>query len=75
MLLTRQKFRAGLYDPKVLLDLTGPSTNALERTAKLELSKGAGYNFNPRGTSFYDKFSAAEMRLDLGLGGHSVIDT
>ena len=75
VLLTRQKLRAGLHDPKGLLDLAGPSTNALDRTAKLELLKGAGYNFNSRGTSFYDKLNAAEMRLNLGLGGHSVIDT
>ena len=74
-LLTRQKLRAGLHDPKGLLDLAGPSTNALDRAAKLELLKGAGYNFSSRGTSFYDRLNAAAMRLDLGLGGHSVIDT
>ena len=74
-LLTRQKLRAGLHDPKGLLNLAGPSTNALDRAAKLELLKGAGYNFSSRGTSFYDKLNAANIRLDLGLGGHSVIDT
>ena len=51
-LLTREKLRAGLYDPKGLLNLTGPSTNALNRTKKLELLKGAGYEFNFRGKSF-----------------------
>ena len=74
-LLTRQRLRAGLYDPKGLLNLAGPSTNALDRAAKLELLKGAGYNFSSRGTSFYDRLNAAAMRLDLGLGGNSVIDT
>ena len=76
-LLTREKLRSGLHDPKGLLDLAGPSTNALDRTKKLELLKGAGYDFNyrGRGTSFYDKFNAAELRLDLGLGAHSVVDS
>ena len=74
-LLTREKLRAGLHDPKGLLNLTGPSTNALERTKKLELLKGAGYEFNFKGKSFYDRLNAAELRLDLGLGGHSVSDT
>ena len=51
-LLTREKLRAGLHDPKGLLNLTGPSTNALEPTKKLELLKGAGYEFNFKGKSF-----------------------
>ena len=66
VLLTRQKLRAGLHDPKGLLDLAGPSTNALDRTAKLELLKGAGYNVNSRDTSFYDMLNAAKIRLNLG---------
>ena len=74
-LLTRQKLRSGLYDPRGLLDLAGPSTNALDRTKKLELLKGKGYNFNVKSSSFYDRLNAAELRLSLGLGGHSVADT
>ena len=75
MLLTREKLRSGLHDPKGLLDLAGPSTNALERTKRLKLLKGAGWNFTSRNSSFYDKLNAAESRLDLGLGGHLVRDT
>lgn len=74
-LLTRQKLRSGLHDPRGLLDLAGPSTNALDRTKKLELLKGKGYNFNVKSSSFYDKLNSAELRLSLGLGGHSVMDT
>ena len=74
-LLTREKLRAGLHDPKGLLNLAEPSTNALDRTKNLELLKGAGYEFNFKGKSFYDRLSAAELRLELGLGGHSVSDT
>lgn len=39
VLLTREKLRAGLHDPRGLLDLVGPSTNALERTKRLEMLK------------------------------------
>ena len=41
-LLTREKLRAGMHDPKGLLNLVGHSTNALDRTKKLELLKSAG---------------------------------
>ena len=75
ILLTRQKLRSGLHDPRGLLNLAGPSTNALDRTKKMELLKGKGYNFNIKSSSFYDKLNAAELRLSLGLGGHSVTDT
>ena len=74
-LLTREKLRAGMHDPKGLLNLVGPSTNALDRTKKLELLKSAGYDFNSKGKSFSDKLNAATLRLDLGLGGHSVEDS
>ena len=73
-LLTRQKLRSGLHDPRGLLDLAGPTTNALDRTKKLELLKGKGYNFNVRSSSFFDKLNHAELRLSLGLGGHSVTE-
>ena len=74
LLLTREKLRAGLHDPKGLLDLVGSSTSALDRTKRLELLKDAGMSF--KGTkSFSDKLNAAILRLDLGLGGHSSEDT
>ena len=41
-LMTREKLRAGLHDPKGLLNLVGSSTDALERTKTLELRKSAG---------------------------------
>ena len=74
-LLTREKLRAGMHDPRGLLDLAGPSTNALDRTKKLELLKSAGYDFNNKSKSFSDKLNAATLRLELGLGGHSINDT
>ena len=74
-LLTREKLRAGMHDPRGLLDLAGPSTNALDRTKKLELLKSADYDFNNKSKSFSDKLNAATLRLELGLGGHSINDT
>ena len=74
ILMTREKLRAASHDPKGLLNLVGSSTSALERTKKLELLKSAGFEFssdkNLR-SSFSEKFNAATLRLDLGLGGHS----
>ena len=55
VLVTREKLRAGLHDPKGLLNLVGPSTNALERTKKLELLKSSGLLFSSRVKSFSDK--------------------
>ena len=77
ILLTREKLRAGLHDPKGLLDLVGPSTNALERTKKLELLKSSGLlsSSSQKDKSFSDKFMTAALSLDLGLAGHSVEDT
>ena len=80
VLLTRQKLRAGLHDPKGLLSLVDSSTNALERTKRLELLKSSGrlqkfqgkYN---RLQSFPEKLNEAAVRLDVGLGGHAVSDT
>ena len=74
-LLTREKLRTGLHDPRGLLDLVGASTNALDRTKRLELQKSAGYDFDVKNKSFSDKLNGATLRLDLGLGGHSVRDT
>ena len=74
-LMTRQRLRAGVDDPKGLLDLGGTSTDALERTKKLELLKNAGYNFDALGKTFPERFNAATLRLDLGLGGHVAADT
>ena len=76
ILLTREKLRAGLHDPKGLLDLVGSSTNALERTKKLELLKSSGLLVKHQGSrSFSDKLNDAGVRLDLGLGGQAVSDT
>ena len=74
-LLTREKLRAGIRDPKGLLDLTGPSTSAIDRTLQLELLKSAGYDFSNKCKSFSDRLHAATLRLELGLGGHSMADT
>ena len=53
-LLTRERLRAGLHDPKGLLNLVRPSSDALERATQLELMKSAGVCFddNRRKTSF-----------------------
>ena len=75
VLVTREKLRAGLHDPKGLLNLVGPSTNALERTKKLELLKSSGLLFSSRVKSFSDKLTAAILSLELGLAGHAVEDT
>ena len=76
VLMTRERLRRSMHDPRGLLDLTASSTNALERTKKLELLKNAGFGFNTQGSkSFSDKLNAAILRLDLGLGGHSVGDS
>lgn len=58
---TRERLRAGLHDPRGLLNLVGSSTNALERTKKLELLKSAGFCFDEknRNASFSEKLSAA----------------
>ena len=74
-LLTREKLRAAMHDPKGLLDLAGPSTSALDRTKELELLKSAGYDFTNKSKSFSDRLNAATLRLELGLGGHSTSDT
>ena len=75
-LMTREKLRAAQHDPKGLLDLVNTSTNALEHAKKLELLKSAGYIFNSnRKHSMTEQFNAAEVRLDLGLGGHSIADS
>ena len=76
VLVTREKLRAGLNDPKGLLDLTQSSTNALEHTKKLELLKTSGLLFKSRKTkSFSDKLDEASVRLELGLGGNSMADS
>ena len=53
------------------------STNAIERTKRLELLKSAGHVFGTQGkkTSFVDKLNAAILRLELGLGAQSPEDT
>ena len=76
VLKTRQILRAGLNDPRGLLNLVDSSTNALERTKKLELLKSAGLlQNNKRSPSFADKLNDAVVNLGLGLGGQSSQDT
>ena len=77
VLLTREKLRRGLNDPKGLLDLIGPTTNALERAKRLELLKTSGLLSESKGSkkSFSEKLNDASGRLDLGLGGLSVKDS
>ena len=74
---TREKLRAGLDDPKGLLNLVDSSTAALERTKRLELLKSAGHVFAPQSNklSFVDKLNAAILRLELGLGAQSPADS
>ena len=66
----------GLHDPKGLLDLVGYTTNALERTKRLELLKTSGFMNKTQGArkSFSVKLNEATDRLELGLGGLSVND-
>ena len=76
-LVTREKLRAGMNDQKGLLNLVGSSTDALEKTKRLELLKTAGIDSsaNNARSSFADKLNAASLRLELGLGGHTAADT
>ena len=79
-LLTRQKLRSGLHDPRGLLKMVGSSTSALDRAKKMEILKSAGVVFNENKksqgkTSFDDKLNMATTRLELGLGGHALSDT
>ena len=76
ILITREKLRMGLHDPKGLLDLVGSTTNALERTKRLELLKNSGLMNKTQGArkSFSVKLNEATDRLELGLGGLSVND-
>ena len=76
-LVTREKLRAGMHDQKGLLNLVGSSTDALEKTKRLELLKTAGIDSsaNNARSSFADKLNAASLRLELGLGGHTAADT
>ena len=76
ILITREKLRAGLNDPKGLLDLIGSTTNALERTKRLELLKTSGLVNKNQGTrkSFAIKLNEAADQLELGLGALSVND-
>ena len=74
-LMTRKLLRKGENDPRGLLTLVGSSSDALERTKRMELLKTAGYSFQTQGTSFSQQLIAATLRLDVGLGGHVHGDT
>ena len=55
-----------MNDPKGLLDLVGPSTNALERTKRMELLKNAGISWDTKGGKYFaDKLGSAKVRLDI----------
>ena len=75
VLVTREKLRAGVDDPKGLLNLVDSSTNALEQAKKLELLKNAGLLQKLKGKSFSNKLKQAIINLDLGLGGQKAGDT
>ena len=75
VLVTREKLRKGLKDPRGLLDLEGSSTHALERAKRLELLKSAGCLFDKKDKSFSEKLNSAILRLELGVGGNSVADS
>ena len=75
VLMTRERLRKGINDPKGLLDLGGSSTNALERAKRLELLKSAGVDYSSQKGSFSEKLNSASLRLDLGLVGHTMSDT
>ena len=52
------------------------STNALEQTKNLELLNTAGFQFNSQNkTTYADRLNSAILRLDLGMGAHSLSDT
>ena len=44
-LMTREKLRAGMSDPRGLLRMVSSSSNALERTKQLEILKSSGFGF------------------------------
>ena len=75
VLVTRERLRAGVDDPKGLLNLVDSSTNALEQAKKLELLKNAGLLQKTKGKSFSNKLKQAIIDLDLGLGGQRARDT
>ena len=76
VLMTRQSLRSAGLDPRGLLNLENSSTSALEQAKTLELLKCAGYSFSSTGKkSFPDRFNAARVRLDSGMGGQSISDS
>ena len=79
-LLTREKLRSALKDPRGLLKMVSSSTSALERTKKMEILKCAGVVFDEnkelqRKTPFADRLQTARTRLELGLKGNALSDT
>ena len=76
VLVTRERLRAGIDDPKGLLNLVDSSTNALEQAKKLELLKNSGLLQKLKGkSSFSNRLKQAMIDLDLGLGGQKTKDT
>ena len=79
-LLTREKLRSALKDPRGLLKMVSSSTSALEHAKKMEILKCAGVVFDENKkvqgkTPFADRLHTARTRLELGLGGHALSDT
>ena len=59
ILVARERLRASMNDPKGLLDFVGPSTNALERTKRMEILKSSGINLATKGVkSLVDKLGS-----------------
>lgn len=75
--LTRGRLRAGQHDPKGLVGLVYTSMSALENTKKLDLLKSAGFILNSAGRnlSAAQNPNAATVRIAMGLGGKSIVDT
>ena len=69
IIVTRERLRASINDPKGLLDLVGPSTNALERTKRMELLKNSGISLDDKGgKSFADKLGSAKVQIRHQVG-------
>ena len=73
----REKLRAGINHPTGLLNHVDSSTNALQRTKKLELLKTSGFLLNKQGlNSFENKLEAENYALiQRPIGGHTIEDT
>ena len=62
-LMTRERLRAAMHDPRGLLKMVGSSTNALERAKKLELLKNAGFILGEKRAVREGRFGAKKVRF------------